>query len=155
MLMLILRPWTIVLGFPSHLQEMPARPKPACTMQSLQTRPPQPNLAQRNNHHVLHAVSRFPSLTSFCGGISTGRMLTIEDCVSRETNQCLHSSMKCMSVVSTELRVGAFQGWVSHGLWLLKSMQCVERSAPFVLDPHHLLVTSESTYPFLWFFWEL
>jgi hypothetical protein len=57
--------------------------------------------------------------------------------------------MQCVSVVSTELRVGAFEGWVSHSLWLLKSMQCVERSAPFALDLHHLLVTSESTYPFL------
>lgn len=39
-----------------------------------------------------------------------------------ETNQCLHSSVQGMLVVSSELRVGAFQGRVSGGLWLLDTI---------------------------------
>lgn len=41
---------------------------------------------------------------------------------SGETNQCLHGSLQGMLVVSSELRVGAFQGRVSGGLWLLDTI---------------------------------
>jgi hypothetical protein len=42
---------------------------------------------------------------------------------ARVTNQSLHRSVQRMSVVSSEFGVGAFQGWISHGLWLLDTVR--------------------------------
>lgn len=46
--------------------------------------------------------------------------------MKRVSYKCLHCTLQSMSVVSSELRIGTLERWISHGLWLLDTV-CVVR----------------------------
>jgi len=70
-----------------------------------------------------YAASRLPSLTSFCIDVSAELELPVagEYVV---THECLHGSVERMSVVSSELGVGALERRVSVRLGLLDTGEC-------------------------------